>query len=131
MNIAGTGFFATINNILPGNPTKAVFGLNTFILVNKMLILLRDNFFTPLNFTEPEWVIRLNRTWRGEDVEEIEPTIENTPIDAEQPTAEPEHQAQAEPQQEPAPEPEPEQIFGYSGDQLSRIFLVKCLWLSN
>ena len=39
----------------------------------------QDAWFMPLNFTDPEWVLRLSRTWRGLDVEmqeaaEPEPT---------------------------------------------------------
>lgn len=67
----------------------------------------QEIWFMPSNFIEPEWVIRLNRTWRGEDAEKVEPLTK----------IEPKHQSDAEPIRVAVSEPTP--IFGCSEDQLT------------
>lgn len=63
----------------------------------------QDAWFMPLNFLEPEWVLRLSRTWRG-----LEPTPPDAPNCDEIVTEE--EPQQAEPKEPPAP-PEPEISF--------------------
>ena len=68
----------------------------------------QDAWFMPLNFLEPEWVLRLSRTWRGLDTDQEPICDENvTAAPPEVPNCD---EIVTEPQEPPAP-PEPEISF--------------------
>ncbi len=70
----------------------------------------QEVWFMPLNFLEPDWVIRLNRTWRGKAPEQANSTMESPPTAVEKPK-------KYEPKPKPKAEPMP--IFSNVGDQLT------------